>query len=120
MFNSISRKLFVSLLVPWYARVFVDRWYSVRVPKTSSLMSKASVPLLGPILTVRLNKPSPGRQIWQVPSVAKVPLPDGLPGLPVSVMSSISALSGADANAHSARGRSNRITHLTWREVYHV
>src|SRR5215469_1172011 len=110
MFNSISRKSLVSLLVPWYARVFVDRWYSVRAPKASSLMSKASVPLLGPILTVRLNKPEPGVQSVQVASVEKVPLPDGLPGLPVSVMLNVSALSGADANAHSATsGRSNRI-----------
>jgi hypothetical protein len=60
MFNSISRKSLVSLLVPWYARVFVGRWYTLKVPKASSLMSKASVPLLGPILTVRLNKPEPG------------------------------------------------------------
>src|SRR5215467_3965681 len=39
-FHSAPRK-FLTLLVPWYARVFVGSWYSVRVPKASSLMSKA-------------------------------------------------------------------------------
>jgi hypothetical protein len=69
------------------------------------------------MLIVRLNNPAPGEHIEQVPSVEKVPLPDRVPK---NLISSISALSGTDDNAQSATsGKRDRITHLTWCEVYH-
>jgi hypothetical protein len=79
-------------------------------------MSKAFIPLSGPMLIVRLNKPRPeGIHITQVPYVVKVPLPDRVP---VSVILSISALIGNDNNANSAiSGRRNRIIHFAWDEV---
>jgi len=49
---------------------------------------------------VRLKKPAPGRHIWQVPSVVKVPLPDRV--VPESAMWNISAVSGTEDNVLNA------------------
>src|SRR6516162_1636925 len=114
MFNSISRKSLVSLLVPWYAKVFVGRSYSVRAPKASSLISKASVPLSEPMLMVRLKKPAPGRHIWQVPSVVKVPLPDRVVPESHGVKHVVFGSAHGRYVRHQSSGRSNRITHLSY------
>src|SRR6516164_4121433 len=75
------------------------------------------------MLIVRLNSPAPGEHVppVQIPSVEKVPLPDrGLPGLPLRLMSNISALSGTDNAAQSARsGKSDRTPHPFGAGVYH-